>query len=146
MKTEEVQVGKVYGVKIRGSVVPIRIDRETSRTARAGSDIYTGRGKYTEKAAWIGTNLLTNREIHIRSAAKLRWELSREQDFPCGTCPYCLDNSGTCRKMSWLPVRTNCSECGNPLPAAYRQGKRITRHLVCPSKDTNEQARNSTSA
>lgn len=57
MKKKDVQVGKTYEAKISGRLVPVRLDREYSF------------------GGWIATNLVTNREVRIKTAAKLRKEV-----------------------------------------------------------------------
>lgn len=57
MKKNEVEIGKVYAVKVSGMICPVRITNES----RFGG--------------WDGTNLQTNRDVRIRSAMKLRYEL-----------------------------------------------------------------------
>lgn len=54
MKKVEVEIGKVYIVKVSGKLARVLIDRESP---------YGG---------WEGTNVLTNRSVRIRTAAKLR--------------------------------------------------------------------------
>jgi len=63
MKKKDVQgVGHVYAVKVSGKVVPVRLLEE----------YHSYRGKQN---GWIGVNLRTGRKIHVRTAAKLRWEI-----------------------------------------------------------------------
>ena len=57
MKKDEVEVGKVYAVKVSGAIRPVRI---------------TGVSPY---GGWDATNLTTKRDVRIRSAQKLRYEL-----------------------------------------------------------------------
>jgi hypothetical protein len=59
MKKEEVQVGAVYLVKVSNQLVPVRIDR-----------VHPYKG-------WFGTNLKTNRVIHIKSAGRLREKIDQ---------------------------------------------------------------------
>lgn len=54
MKTAQVQVGSVYGVKVGGETVPVVIEREH---VRAGG--------------WTGRSLATNRTLRIKSPARL---------------------------------------------------------------------------
>lgn len=54
MKKAEVKIGGVYAVKVSGVIAPVRILEESP---------YRG---------WIGRNEKTGREIHIKSAARLR--------------------------------------------------------------------------
>lgn len=58
MKKKDVQIGKTYLAKISGRVVPVAVVRESQ---------YGG---------WDGINLTTNREVRIKSAAKLRQEVT----------------------------------------------------------------------
>lgn len=59
MKKGEVQIGAVYLVKVSNQLVPVRIDR-----------------KHPDKG-WFGTNLKTNRVIHIKSAGRLREKIDQ---------------------------------------------------------------------
>ena len=54
MKKADVELGKTYVVKVSGHLVPVRLEAVSS---------YGG---------WVGRNLHTNREVHIRSAMRLR--------------------------------------------------------------------------
>lgn len=60
MRKDDVQIGKLYAVKVSGRVVPVQLDAEA----------YTG---------WTGTNIVTGRKVHIRSARRLRRELDPEK-------------------------------------------------------------------
>lgn len=70
MLQKDVKVGSVYAVKVNGNIVPVRITFESSRSGRR-----IGPGKYAEATCWRGVNLLTGREVYIRSAGKLRYEM-----------------------------------------------------------------------
>ena len=61
MKKNEVQVGKVYAMKVSGDVVPVKITGE-----KWSGDKHTG---------WTGTNTKTNRGVRIKSAQRLRGEV-----------------------------------------------------------------------
>ena len=61
MKKNEVQVGKVYAMKVSGDVVPVKITGE-----KWSGDKHTG---------WTGTNTQTNRGVRIKSAQRLRGEV-----------------------------------------------------------------------
>jgi len=54
MKKDQVQIGQTYNAKITDKVVPVRIDAEH------------------KSGGWHGTNMTTNRKVHIKSAQKLR--------------------------------------------------------------------------
>ena len=56
MKKADVQIGKVYVMKVSGSLHPVRVEVACT---------YGG---------WSGTNLDTGRTVRIKSAAKLRKE------------------------------------------------------------------------
>lgn len=60
MKKAQVEVGKVYVMKVSGQLTRVRLDSKSP---------YGG---------WVGTNLKTNREVRIRTAAKLRREATSE--------------------------------------------------------------------
>jgi hypothetical protein len=61
MKKDEVQVGKVYAMKVSGDIVPVKITGE-----KWSGDKHTG---------WVGTNTKTNRGVRIKSAQRLRGEV-----------------------------------------------------------------------
>ncbi len=54
MKKREVRVGQTYTVKVSNQLVPVRVTAESP---------YGG---------WVGMNTKTNREVRIRTAARLR--------------------------------------------------------------------------
>ena len=54
MKKNNVQLNKVYAVKVSGSVVPVRLDSENPR------------------GGWDGTNVKTKKGVRIKSAQRLR--------------------------------------------------------------------------
>lgn len=55
MKTAQVVIGQVYRVKVSGRIARVRIDH-----------------KLTIGKGWHGTNLDTERRVHIRTAQRLR--------------------------------------------------------------------------
>jgi len=55
MKKDDVKVGQEYLVKVSDRVVPVRIDAEHA----------SGKG-------WVGTNIVTGRQVRIKSAQRLR--------------------------------------------------------------------------
>jgi len=57
VKKSEVQIGKTYTAKVSGFVVPVRIVSESPH------------------GGWVGINILTHREVRIRTAARLRREI-----------------------------------------------------------------------
>ncbi len=61
MRKDEVQVGKVYAMKVSGDIVPVKITGE-----KWSGDKHTG---------WVGTNTKTNRGVRIKSAQRLRGEV-----------------------------------------------------------------------
>jgi len=74
MNKDQVKEGSVYAVKVSGAVVPVRIDNAYERLGRFNSFKRT----HATAMGWKGTNLLTGREVRIRSAAKLRHELEKD--------------------------------------------------------------------
>jgi len=57
MKKSQIKVGGTYTAKVSGFVVPVRIESESPH------------------GGWIGTNILTHREVRIKTAARLRREI-----------------------------------------------------------------------
>lgn len=69
MLKSQIQVGKVYGIKVGERVAPVRIDSTSERYEayhRSGPRVST---------RWSGTNLITGRAVRIQSAAKCRFEM-----------------------------------------------------------------------
>jgi hypothetical protein len=65
MKGNEIEVGKVYAVKVSGKVVPVRIWRKCERFPKHrpyGVDY------------WEGCNCRTGRQVKILSAQRFRYE------------------------------------------------------------------------
>ena len=60
MRKQDVQIGHIYYVKVSGNVVPVTLVRECP---------YGG---------WFGRNIKTNREIRIRTAGRLRSEVTNK--------------------------------------------------------------------
>ena len=54
MKKDEVKIGETYTAKVSDKVVPVRIDKENPR------------------GGWDATNLVTNKQVRIKSAQRLR--------------------------------------------------------------------------
>lgn len=54
MRKENIEIGKIYQVKVSGKLVKVRV---TANHSNGG---------------YIGTNLATNRQIRIKTAARLR--------------------------------------------------------------------------
>lgn len=61
MKKKDVQIGKTYIAKVSNKLVPVKILRDAPYGFRGG---------------WIALNTTTGREIHVKSAARLRREVS----------------------------------------------------------------------
>ena len=56
MKKGEVKIGGTYTVKVSGQLAPVRVTAECPH------------------GGWVGMNTKTNREVRIRTAARLRGE------------------------------------------------------------------------
>ena len=56
MLKAQVEIGKIYVMKVSGSLTRVRLD------------------SVSQYGGWNGTNLATGREVRIRTAAKLRRE------------------------------------------------------------------------
>jgi len=54
MKAKDIKLGATYSVKVSGNIVPVRIVRPHYLSG------------------WVGVSLRTGREIHIKSARRLR--------------------------------------------------------------------------
>jgi hypothetical protein len=65
MKQVDVHTGGVYVAKVSGKLTKVRLDEEC----------WFG----TRRSGWLATNLATGRQVHIRSAAKLRKEVLQIQ-------------------------------------------------------------------
>ncbi len=61
MRKAQIEVGGVYEVRVSGNLVPVRI-----------------RGKHYI-SGWDAENVLTGREIRVRTAARLRRAMSEDQ-------------------------------------------------------------------
>ena len=59
MKKDEIKVGGTYLAKVTDRVVPVRLDRENAR------------------GGWDATNLVTNKQVRIKSAQRLRGPADR---------------------------------------------------------------------
>jgi len=66
MRKAEVEIGGLYLVKVSGSLVPVRL---------------TGESPY---GGWVGVNTRTNREVRVRTAARLRTRLDGSGAAPKG--------------------------------------------------------------
>ncbi len=74
MKRREVRLGGTYAVRVGDHIVPVRLEREVASSMIAppwGSPWRSGGG-------WYGRNLLTGREIRVRTAGRLRGEIPTE--------------------------------------------------------------------
>lgn len=63
MKKDQVQIGRVYVVKVSGKPAPVKI---------IGHCPYGG---------WYGQNVKTGRQVRIRTAARLRREVTADRPF-----------------------------------------------------------------
>jgi len=64
MKMKDVVIGETYMVKVSGNVVPVRILRERAER-------FCGTRGYAH-GGWDAINTVTNRAVHVRTAARLR--------------------------------------------------------------------------
>ena len=62
MQQNDVKIGKAYAAKVNDRVSPVRIDSEN------------------EHGGWNGTNLRTNKQVRIKSAQRLRNEITVPED------------------------------------------------------------------
>lgn len=68
MKTKEIVIGKVYAVKVSGKIAPVRILSENTSS-------YNPRTNRETHGGFAGRNEITGREVHIRGAARVRFEM-----------------------------------------------------------------------
>ena len=66
MKASQIVIGKVYIVKVSGDLVRVRITSSRFIASWNGQ---------TKASGWLGTNLATGREIKIKSAQRIRYEV-----------------------------------------------------------------------
>ena len=64
MRRRDVVLGQVYAVKVSGRLQPVRLVAESPH------------------GGWVGRNLLTGREVRIRSAARLRYPVQQPPQDP----------------------------------------------------------------
>ncbi len=99
MKKDEVAIGRTYMAKVSDKVVPVRIDTEHPRQG------------------WFGTNQVTNKRVHIKSAQRLRSEVGRN-----GTAAV-----GPSEADSTPDVATRAPEMPTkPEPEAIAEGQQAT--------------------
>jgi len=79
MKLNEVVEGKIYAAKISGRLVPVKIVRIAKKSIPS-YDQFAGRITYRETTRMAGVNMITKREVTIKSAVKLRFEVSKGSD------------------------------------------------------------------
>jgi hypothetical protein len=72
MKRDEVKIGNVYAVKVSGNIQPVRLSRVVMIEKRK---LHGFPGWTQAFGGWIGRNEITDREVRVRSAAKLRYPL-----------------------------------------------------------------------
>ena len=107
MLKAEIKLGKVYRVKVNGRLTRVRLD------------------SVSPFGGWQGINLVTGRKVHIRTAAKLRYEIDpaspvgqpapaapaymQPQQWRTWQCPHCnaAARRVTCRRCA----RTMCEAC-----------------------------------
>jgi len=100
MRKADVQYGFVYRVKVSGNLANVRITRSCP---------YGG---------WFGLNLATGREVRVKTAARLRFEVHPDAPVParpekrCETCRFWVERYGSlwCSRLDWSAERpTVCS-------------------------------------
>lgn len=80
MLKKQIKIGNSYRAKVSNVIVTVRILREASY----------GSG-------WVALNLKTNREVRIKSAAKLRSEVAEAPEQTSeAQCPFCGEQSPRC--------------------------------------------------
>lgn len=74
MLKKQVKIGATYHVRLHGNYTTVRIQEVLKRTkiARNAGVIVK---RYEIDGGWLAINLSTGRQIHIKSAAKLMYEV-----------------------------------------------------------------------
>jgi hypothetical protein len=73
MKRHEVNVGRIYAAKVSGVITHVRIDEIREAGWRRHPDGGMSRERFD---GYDATNLKTGRRVHIKSAAKLRYDVT----------------------------------------------------------------------
>lgn len=95
MKKKDVRIGETYTVKVSGRLVPVRLYAECS---------YGG---------WYGTNLKTNKQVHVKTAARLRGvyvpitQMVSSELYPCGTGLPVAEMACKSAAADWLRLQTH---------------------------------------
>jgi hypothetical protein len=77
---KDVKVGDVYVMKVGSREVKVRIDEVVNHKQVRGLGTIGQKRLYRRaKTEWLGTNLVTKRQVRIKSAAKLRRKVGDEQ-------------------------------------------------------------------
>ena len=96
MKKRDIQIGATYAAKVSGKIVHVCI---------------VCRSQY---GGWAATNLATKRQIHIRSAARLRYKVHEsigEIDLRKDGVNYCRCCGGDVKSVGPLNARGACGDC-----------------------------------
>jgi hypothetical protein len=83
MKASDVKIGHVYLVKVSGKLARVRIDRDVP---------YPLKG-------WWGTNEATGRDVRIKTAGRLRLDLTNSRSDLRATVNQVISDQGT--KKGW---------------------------------------------
>jgi len=76
MLKSEVVIGRQYRARIGANVVTVRIDEKVEKPGYKATSLYSGRRTTPAKTHWLATNLATGRQVTIKSAAKLRSDVT----------------------------------------------------------------------
>lgn len=102
MKTQDVVIDHVYAVKVSDKLVPVKLLYEVTRAKIVRSPFHATSGSVVTEVAggWVAANLITNREVRIRSAAKLRFEMTQCEGcnrwMPATHAPLCWTKCAPC--------------------------------------------------
>ncbi len=115
MKKDQVQIGQTYHAKITDKVVPVRIDAEH------------------KSGGWHGTNMTTNRKVHIKTAQKLRGKANAaaSADKPTKPKPARKKLTAAERKEVQAKARTKQPKEVAP-PAELKPAKKTTKTKAAP--------------
>ena len=109
MKNDDVKIGQTYSAKITDKVVPVRIDAEH------------------KSGGWHGTNLETNRKVHIKSAQKLRGKADAAASADKPAKPKPARKKLTAAERKEVQAKVRAKQTTEAVPAEAKPAKKTTK-------------------
>jgi flagellar biosynthesis GTPase FlhF len=109
MKNEDVNIGQTYSAKITDKVVPVRIDAEH------------------KSGGWHGTNMTTNRKVHIKSARKLRGKADAAASADKPAKPKPARKKLTAAERKEVQAKARAKQTTDAEPAEAKPAKQTTK-------------------